>query len=241
MITILDTEKEFDITAASRIVDQILRKPDSVIGLSTGRTTGNMHREIVKRFNENPFDVAKTVFVGVDEITNVPKDYYGACYRMLRSELLDGLGIPDERFVILPVQSDNYERDCCNYVKEIEDHGGVDLLILGLGENGHLGFNQPFSPFEIDAWVTDMNPELLARVRNEVGNCSDYKGATMGLRLMMHSKRIILAAKGRTKSLAVKCMIEGEISNEFPASILQMHPNCEFLLDKEAASMLKEQ
>lgn len=240
MITITDNEKIFDETAASRVIDQILSNPESVIGLSTGRTTGNMHRLIAQRYKEEKFNVSDVTFLGVDEITEVPKEYYGACYTMIRSEMLDQMDVKDENFLMFPTCSDDFDLACKEFIREIEARGGIDLLILGLGENGHLGFNQPYSPFEKEAWVTDMNPELLDRVRREVGPEGNYKGITLGLKAIMHAKRIILVAKGANKAIAVKCMLKGDVSTEFPASILQMHPNCEFLLDSAAAVLLKE-
>lgn len=240
MITIANTEQEFDILAASRVIDQITASPKSVIGLSTGRTTGNMHRIIAGRQKEEGFDVSETTFFGIDEITNVPREYYGACYTMLKTELIDDMKVKEENFLMLPVSSDDFDQSCKDFVDELNRRGGIDLLILGLGENGHLGFNQPYSPFEKEAWVTDMNPELTDRVCREVGEGGDYKGITLGLKMIMKAKKIILVAKGTNKAIAVKCMLKGEVSTEFPASILQMHPNCEFLLDKSAAVLLSE-
>ena len=240
MITITENERMFDRAAASRVVEQIISKPDSVIGLSTGRTTGNMHRIIAERCKEENIDTSKVTFLGVDEITGVPREYYGSCYRMIRSEMLDQMDFNDDNFLMLPTGSDDFEQSCEDFVQEIERRGGIDLLILGLGENGHLGFNQPHSPFEKKAWVTEMNQELLQRVRIEVGEKGDYKGITLGLSKIMDSRRIILVAKGENKANAVEYMLKGDISTEFPASLLRMHPDCEFLLDTAAAALIKE-
>ena len=240
MITITENEQIFDQTAASRVTDQIISKQDSVIGLSTGRTTGNMHSLIADRCEEGDIDTSRVTFFGVDEITDVPREYYGSCYRMIRSEMLDQMDFDDKNFLMLPTFSDDFDQACKDFVKEIERRGGIDLLILGLGENGHLGFNQPQSPYEKDAWVTDMNPELLDRVRREVGENGDYKGITLGLQMIMNSRRIILVAKGAHKANAVKLMLKGNVSTDFPASLLQRHPDCEFLLDTAAASLINE-
>lgn len=240
MITIAENEHIFDQTAASRVTDQIISKPDSVIGLSTGRTTGNMHRLIAGRCRKGDIDTSQVTFFGVDEITDVPREYYGSCYRMIRSEMLDQMCFDDKNFLMLPTFSEDFDQACKDFVNEIERRGGVDLLILGLGENGHLGFNQPQSPYEKDAWVTDMNPELLDRVRREVGENGDYKGITLGLQMIMNSRHIILVAKGAHKANAVKLMLKGNVSTDFPASLLQRHPDCEFLLDSAAASLLNE-
>ena len=239
-ITVTKQEKEFDCTAAWRIIGQILHKPESVIGLSTGRTTGNLHRLVGEIYTNYPFKVDSVTFFGLDEVTNVPREYAGACYTMLKTELMDTLGIQEEHFLMLPTISDDFEKACRDFQQEIANRGGIDLLILGLGENGHLGFNQPESPFGGETWVTRMNVELEERIRRETGTPADKAlgGATLGIKNMMQARRIVLVAKGKNKAAIVKQMLQGPVTTEVPASILKLHRNCEFLLDKAAASLL---
>ena len=163
-ISIVGDEAAFDQAGSQRIISQIIRKPESVIGLSTGRTTGNMHRLVVKYYWQMPFDVRWVTFFGLDEVMNVPRTYAGACYTMLKTEIIDGLGIDEKNFLMLPTESNNWEADCQKFVEELKRRGGIDLLILGLGENGHLGFNQPGTPFDSVAWTTQMNKELETRI-----------------------------------------------------------------------------
>lgn len=147
-ITIAKSEKEFDCIAAWQIIGEILNKPEAVIGLSTGRTTGNLHRMVGEIYSCYPFSIPLqvSVFSGLDEVVNVPSEYAGACYTMLKTEIIDALGIKDENFLMLPTVSDDFGKACRAFQEEIAKRGGIDLLILGLGENGHLGFNQPHSP-----------------------------------------------------------------------------------------------
>lgn len=239
-ITITNNEREFDCTAAWRIIGEILNKSESVIGLSTGRTTGNLHRLIGEIYSQYPFDVTSTTFFGLDEVTNVPREYAGACYTMLKTELMDALGIKEDHFLMLPTVSDDFDKACKDFQQEIENRGGIDLLILGLGENGHLGFNQPLSPFGGEAWVTKMNAELEERIRRETSTPVDVElgGATLGIKNIMQARKIVLVAKGANKADIVKEMLEGPVTTEIPASILQLHPNCEFLLDSAAAARI---
>lgn len=237
-ITVANNEQSFDNTAASRIVDQICAKPTSVIGLSTGRTTGNIHRLVCQKHADVNFDVSKVTFFGLDEVTNVPREYFGACYTMLRTEIIDSLGIDNEHFLMLPTTSDDFERACGEFCHELDRRGGIDLLILGLGENGHLGFNQPGSPLNGTATTNSMDERLEKRIRQETGTPANISlgGVTLGLRDIMHARRIVLVAKGENKRQIVKDMLTGPISSQCPASILQLHPDCEFLLDILAAS-----
>lgn len=240
MITIATDEKAFDRTAAWRVIGAILNKPESVIGLSTGRTTRNLHRLIGEIYSGYPFDVSSVTFFGLDEVTNVPREYAGACYTMLRTELLDTLGVKEENFLMLPTVSDDFGKACRDFRQEIENRGGIDLLVLGLGENGHLGFNQPQSPFGGEAAVARMNAELEARIRRETDTPAgrELGGVTLGIKNIMRARKIMLVAKGAHKAAVVKAMLEGPVTTAVPASVLQLHPACEFLLDSTAASRL---
>ena len=224
-ISIANSQEQFDITAARRIVDQICHRPDSVIGLSTGRTTGNIHRKVCEIHSELNFDVSRVTFFGLDEVTGVDREYSGACYKMLLTEIIEGLGVEMKNFIMLPTRS---------------NRGGIDLLILGLGENGHLGFNQPGSQFNGGACTSTMDSRLEERIRRETATPDNVPlgGVTLGIRDIMHARRIILVANGDNKADIVKEMLCGPITTDVPASILQLHPDCEFIFDSKAASKI---
>ncbi len=239
-ITVVKNETEFDALAAWRLVGEIVSNPSAVIGLSTGRTTKNMHGIVARLYTMYPFDVSGLTLFGVDEVTNVPREYAGACYTMLRNELIDALGINEGNFIMPPTRSDDFERECRTFQQAIEKRGRTDLQILGLGQNGHLGFNQPGSPFEKETWVTRMDEALEARIRKETHTPPEQElgGLTLGIRNIMRSRKIMLLAKGAAKASIVKRMIEGPVTPEIPASVLQLHPCCEVLLDAQAAKLL---
>ncbi|MDR2928293.1 MAG: glucosamine-6-phosphate deaminase [Cytophagaceae bacterium] len=238
-VTIVKDEKQFDTTAAWRIIGCMLDKPSAVIGLSTGQTTKNMHHIVSEIYTASPFDVSDITLFGLDEITGVPRDYDGACYTMIKTQIADALGICDTNFIMPATLSDNYDVECRKFQSELERRGGIDLQILGLGTNGHLGFNQPGTPFESQTWVSRMDEALETRVRKETGILNaELGGLTLGIKNIMHARRIVLAAKGKSKAAIVKQMLCGPVTTDIPASILQLHPNCEFLLDEAAAAML---
>ncbi|MCD7900865.1 MAG: glucosamine-6-phosphate deaminase [Bacteroides sp.] len=239
-ITLVNDENEFDTQAAWRVIGEILHNPWAVIGLSTGRTTKNMHLRIARIFQEYPFDLSNVTFFGLDEITNVPREYAGACYTMLRTELIDALRIEDRNFILPPTQSDNFDQECIRFQKALEYRGGIDLQILGLGWNGHLGFNQPGTPFESETWVSQMDEVLEARIRQETQTPPDIQlgGLTLGIKNIMQARKIVLVAKGESKAEIVRAMLRGPVTPDIPASVLQLHPNCEFLLDAAAAQYI---
>lgn len=236
-ITITRNEAEFDRTAAWRIIAEILNKPTSVIGLSTGRTTRNIHYIVSDIYKQYPFDVSGITLFGLDEVTNVPREYAGACYTMLKTELMDNLGIREENFIMPPSLSDDFGKECIVFQETLKERGGIDLQILGLGENGHLGFNQPGTPFESETWVSKMDEMLEARIRKETCTPQEKElgGLTLGIRNIMQARKIVLVAKGTSKAEIVKKMITGPVTTDIPASVLQLHPNCEFLLDEASA------
>lgn len=239
-ITVYSTVDEFNVELAKIIVNQIIRKPESVIGLSTGRTTGEIHRIVGTMYLQQRFDVSEVTIFGLDEVVNVPREYHGSCYSMLKTEVVDTLGIKEENFLMLPTNSDDYTRDCENFRKEIERRGGIDVMMLGLGENDHLGFNQPGTPFGSVAHISYMSEKLEARIRKETATPDNIKfgGVTLGIKDIMHASRIVLMADGKNKAEAVRKMLRGPVTEDVPASVLQLHPNCEFVFDKEAASLL---
>lgn len=240
MITIKDTVPAFDLAAARKITGQLCLKPDSVIGLSTGRTTGGLHREAASIIAEEHIPMQNATFFGLDEVAGVPKEYSGACYTMLKDEIIDAIGVGEPDFLMLPTESDDFDRDCKAFTAELSRRGGIDLLILGLGENGHLGFNQPGTRFESTARLTNMHPELEARIRRELSLPQEHflGGVTLGIKDIMRARRIVLVAKGAHKARIVRDILRGPVSTAVPGSILQLHPCCEFLLDAAAASLL---
>ena len=240
-ITIAKDEQEFDIIAAWRIIAQMLEKPTAVIGLSTGQTTINMHAIVSTIYKQYPFDVSNITLLNVDELTNLPREYAGSCYTMILSQIAGPLGIPGENFIMPPTMSDDFEREAALFENRIAERGGVDLQMLGLGANGHIGINQPGTPFESETRVSPMDPDFEARVRREtqVPEGTELGGLTRGIKNIMHTRKLILIAKGAHKADMVAKAIEGHITIDIPASVVQLHPNCEILIDAAAASKLK--
>ena len=239
-ITIAKDEKEFDLISAWRIIAQMLEKPDSVIGLSTGQTTMGMHRIVSEIFMKYPFDVSDITLFNVDELTNLPREYSGSCYTMILNQLAAPLGIPEENFIMPPTMSDNFEAECKLFEQRLAQRGGADLQMLGIGGNGHIGINQPGTPFESETWVSPMDPDFEARVRREtkVPPETVLGGLTRGIKNIMHTRKLILVAKGVHKAEIIEKAILGPVTTDIPASVVQLHPNCEILLDSAAASRI---
>lgn len=241
-ITITKNEQDFNITAAWRIIAQILEKPNAVIGLSTGQTTIDMHLIVSEIHKQYPFDVSGITLFNVDELTNLPREYAGSCYTMILNQIAGPLGIHEENFIMPPTMSDNFEEECVLFEKRLTERGGADLQMLGIGSNGHIGINQPGTPFESETWVSPMDPDFEARVRREtqVPDETILGGLTRGIKNIMHTRKLILIAKGAHKAAIIEKAVLGPVTTDIPASVVQLHPDCEVLLDAEAGAGIAE-
>lgn len=241
-ITITKNEHEFDTTSAWRIIAQMLEKSTSVIGLSTGQTTIGMHRIVSEIYAQYPFNVSNITLFNVDELTNLEREYAGSCYTMILNQIAGPLGIPNENFIMPPTLSDDFVAESILFEKRLAGRGGADLQMLGIGSNGHIGINQPGTPFESETWVSPMDPDFEARVRREtqVPPETELGGLTRGVKNIMHTRKLILIAKGTHKAEIVKQAILGPVSTDIPASVVQLHPNCEILLDADAGALIAD-
>lgn len=241
-VTITKSEQEFDVTAAWRIIAQMLEKNTSVIGLSTGQTTIGMHRIVSEIYAKYPFDVSNITLFNVDELTNLEREYAGSCYTMILNQIAGPLGIPEENFIMPPTLSDDFVAESILFEKRLAKRGGADLQMLGIGSNGHIGINQPGTPFESETWVSPMDPDFEARVRRETQVPPEIElgGLTRGVKNIMHTRKLILIAKGSHKAEIVKQAILGPVSTDIPASVVQLHPNCEILLDADAGTLIAD-
>lgn len=236
-ITVVRDTEDFNRESALRIADVIREKPDAKIGLSTGRTTRGIHAALVQLQRETGFDCGKLRIFGIDEISNMERSCPASCYYILQHEVAEPLGILPEHFYLPdPMASLPYE-ECRRFESYVDAEGGPDFIFLGLGENGHLGFNQPGTPFGQGAWHSYMDASLEERIRreNQIPDNVRMGGMTLGIRNLMQCRRLVLAANGENKAEAVERMVTGPVTEQVPASVLRLHPDCEVILDPAAA------
>jgi len=228
---------DFADTCAQILFETVKNKPDAVIGLSTGRTTGDIHRRFAALVRENHTDVSRLTVFGLDEVTGVSRDYFGSCIWMLEHECVLDLGIPAENFLMLPLTSDDWARDCDAFRAELARRGGITLLELGLGENGHIGFNQPGTPFTQRAFHGMMHDYLEARIRRETGTPDNIPlgGVTLGIADVIEAEAILLCANGAHKKQALTDALWGPVTTDLPATALQSHPHLRIVCDTDAA------
>jgi len=239
--------------AAEIIANQIINKPDSVIGLATGSTPIGMYDELIRMFKRGLINFSKVVTFNLDEYWPMPRNSPYSYHFYMKYYFFNHVNIKEENIHIPngEVEISKINEYCEWYEDEIKAHGGIDLQILGIGGGyynedgkyigGHIGFNEPGSSFnsrtrlvKLSEQTRSDNSRFFMRIE-EV----PYYAITMGIATIMEAKKIILLASGEHKASSVKEALEGEITNLVPASILQKHPNTIFILDRGAASKLK--
>jgi len=240
-ITILEKEQEFFDFVAWCVAVEITLKPEALFGFSTGRTTGGVHAAIVKAHEKYAFDATKLSMFGIDEITNISREYFGSCYYMLLHELVKPLGVAVDNFLMPPTHSDDFEQECVLFETALKKRGPTELLVLGIGENGHIGFNQPGTPFGSRTWLSKMDEALDERIRKETNSPLDARldGLTLGISNIMQSKKILLVANGERKAQIVYDTVCGPVTESVPSSVMQLHPNCELIVDAAAGKLLR--
>ena len=233
-------EQSFFEAVAWQIARQIILKPDSLIGLSTGRTTGPIHKALAEIYKAHPFDTSRVTFFGLDEVTNVSRDYFGSCYYMLLHEVIEPLEVPLEHYIMPPTVSEDWAAECARFEGALARCGQVDLQILGIGGNGHIGLYQPGTAFGQTTWTSVMEPWLYERIRRETGSPegAPLGGVTLGVKNVMHSRRILLVANGTPKAEIVRAAVRGPVTEDVPASVLQLHPDCDVYVDAAVGALL---
>ncbi|MDR1570191.1 MAG: glucosamine-6-phosphate deaminase [Oscillospiraceae bacterium] len=225
---------------AAIIAAQVLQKPDSVLGFATGSTPLATYRELIdlKRAGVVSFELARTF--NLDEYVGLPIDHPQSYYRFMWDNLFAPLEFRPGQAQLPNGMADDLGAECARYEREIESAGFIDLQLLGIGHDGHIGFNEPADVFSKDTHVEtlaertiDANRRFFA-TRDEVPRTA----LTMGVGTIMRSRRILLTAFGADKADVIREAFCGPVTPRVTASILQFHADCTIVLDSEAASKL---
>jgi glucosamine-6-phosphate deaminase len=230
--------------AARRIVAAILsalaRKPDLVLGLATGSTPLEVYEGLVRARREKGFDFSRVTTFNLDEYLDLPEDHEQSYRSFMRRHLFSGVNISPERIHFPPSEGSKLLEQCEEYERRIRDAGGIDIQILGIGSNGHIGFNEPTSSLASRTRVKTLAEKTLRDNSRFYGpgERPPPLAATMGIATILEARRIYLQAFGSKKADAIRASLEGPISSLWPGSALQLHPDVTVYLDPESASKL---
>lgn len=239
-IKVCNNYEEMSAYASRIIASQIILKPNSVIGLATGSTPIGTYKELIRMNKEQKIDFKDVVTFNLDEYYPIKQTNNQSYKHFMNENLFNHINISKENTHIPNGETTDPAFECQKYDKMIEDAGGIDLQILGIGQNGHIGFNEPNDYLIPETHVTDLTQNTIEVNSRFFDNISDVptKALTMGMGTIMKSKKIIILANGRSKHDIVNQLINGKISTNIPASLLKVHPDVILICDKEAyASM----
>ncbi len=240
IIHVFDNYRQMSIKAAGIVSNQIILKSNSVLGFATGSTPEGMYRELVQAHKEGLVDFSRAVTFNLDEYMGLSSGHPQSYHYYMYQNLFNHVNVHPENIHIPLGEEQDAEEFCREYDREIAGAGGIDIQVLGIGVNGHIGFNEPARTLKMHTHIVDLTEETIesnSRFFDSIDKVP-RKAITMGMGSIMHSKKIILLASGENKAQAIKETISGEVSTEVPASLLQLHRDVTFILDKEAASLL---
>lgn len=225
---------------ANLLSEQVIMKPDCVLGLATGSTPVGAYKQLVQWFQKGDLDFSEVTSVNLNEYKG-PSPENDQSYRyFMNHNLFDHINIrKDHTFVPNGLEPDA-EKACDDYNKIIHDLGGIDLQLLGLGNNGHIGFNEPSSSFEKETHCVDLTQSTIDANARFFSSLSEVprQAYTMGIQTIMQAKKIVVAVSGQGKASIVKEAFFGPITPQVPASVLQLHSDVTVVGDEAAFSML---
>lgn len=226
--------------AAHLLVGQILQKPNSVLGVATGSTPLGLYKELIKFYNEGMISFEKVTTFNLDEYLGLDTSHEQSYAYYMYENLFRHIDIKEGHHNIPSGITEDFEEECRRYEELISKSGGIDLQVLGIGRNGHIGFNEPDIKFEARTHVVKLDDQTIRDNARFFDNIEDVpkEAISMGIKTIMRSRGIILLATGKEKADAVAGMINGKITPELPASVLQLHPNVTIIVDEEAASLI---
>ncbi|WLD58791.1 glucosamine-6-phosphate deaminase [Salinispirillum sp. LH 10-3-1] len=233
----------FDVAqyAADFISKQIRHKPSSVLGLATGSTPIATYQALIELVRQGAVSFQHVHTFNLDEYLGIPATHPQSYRHFMNEELFNHIDIDVARTQVPDGMSNDPIQACTRYEQAIQDAGGIDLQLLGLGRNGHIGFNEPSSSLASRTRIKTLTPATVADNARffAPGEFQPHLSITMGIGTIMEARKILLLATGDTKASAVKTMVEGALSAACPATILQMHPQATVVLDSAAASLLE--
>ena len=233
------SEANINDTVSDEIVSLVNRKRNCVLGLATGSTPIGVYKQLIKKYQNNEVTFKDVKTYNLDEYVGLSSNNEQSYHNFMRKVLFDYIDIDLDNTHV--PDGEDVEKSLDSYDKDIENAGGIDLQILGIGSNGHIAFNEPGTPFDSLTHIVDLKETTIrdnSRFFKDI-NEVPRQSITMGLASIMRAKKIILIAKGENKAEVIRKLFQEEQSEDLPASILKTHPNVDIYCDNLAAKYLK--
>ncbi len=236
-ILVFDDEIHLARSLSQRVLDAIHERPDLVIGLPTGRTPQLLYAELRSRAAAADWSRVRTF--NLDEFVGLGGGDPASYRQYMEHQLFADVGVAPAHVGFLDGRAPDLDEECARYERAIAEAGGIDLMILGIGVNGHIGFNEPAPGLHARTHRAALRPETRAANVDLFGGALarvPAAGLSMGMATILRSRAIVLMATGEEKAAALGAMVDGPITTALPASFLQLHPDVTLMLDREASS-----
>ncbi len=233
--------QEMSRQAANILSAQVILKPDCVLGLATGSTPIGTYDQLVDWYNKGDVDFSQVRTVNLDEYRGLTRDNDQSYYYFMHKHLFDRVNIKLENTNVPDGTQEDAEKECARYEALIESMGGVDIQLLGLGHNGHIGFNEPCDSFPQDVHVVDLTESTIEANKRFFASADDVpkQAYTMGVGTILRAKAILLVVSGKDKAEALNAVVNGPITPQVPGSVLRLHPNVIIVADEDALSEME--
>lgn len=227
--------------AANIISAQVILKPDCVLGLATGSTPIGTYKQLIEWYNKGDIDFSEVTSVNLDEYKGLTKDNDQSYNYFMHTNFFDHVNINPESVNLPNGMEPDSEKECARYDAVIRSVGGVDLQLLGLGHNGHIGFNEPAEEFKKGTHCVDLQASTIEANARFFASIEEVpkQAYTMGIRTIMMAKKILVVVSGVDKAEIVKKAFTGPVTPHVPASLLQMHPDVIVVGDEAALSQIE--
>ena len=239
-IKILKNEEQLGMAAANLFVSQVINKPDSILGFATGSSPLSTYKYIIKAYSDGIADFSGITTFNLDEYCGLKEDHSCSYHYFMNENLFNHINVPKDKVHVPSGVSENVDEECKNYDLAIDNAGGIDIQLLGIGNNGHIAFNEPADDFGFGTHkvaLTESTIEANKRFFNDISEVPLF-AVSMGIGSIMKARKIIIIAIGKSKAQAVYDMINGDVTPMVPASVLRFHQDVTVLLDEGAASLL---
>ncbi len=232
--------KELSRKAANLIRAQVVMKPDCILGLATGSSPVGTYEKLVEWYKKGDIDFSRVSTINLDEYRGLTPDNDQSYRYFMNIHLFDHVNIDKSRTSVPDGLEPDAEKACRDYDAIIEKSGGVDLQLLGLGHNGHIGFNEPSDEFPCGTHCVDLTPSTINANKRFFASEADVprQAYTMGIRSIMLAKKIVVVVSGKDKAEILQKVVCGPITPQVPASVLQLHPDVTIVADEEALSCM---
>ena len=240
-VIVVSTYEEMSRVAAETVAEVVRNTPNPTLGLATGSTPIGMYRILAEYFRNKQLSFADATSVNLDEYVGLDGTNDQSYRYFMNTNLFDHVNIDKARTYVPNGLEEDSEKACADYNEIIRSVGGIDMQLLGIGGNGHIGFNEPGEAFELETHCVDLTAETIEANKRFFDGNEDLvpkQAYTMGIKTIMQARKVLMVANGVGKADIIKKAFFGPVTPEVPASILQMHPDFTLVLDAEAASKL---